>query len=113
MRILHYGFDVYYLKFSFSEKASKCQNREEDCTNFCGLLRKAELYCVKPFYFSQITNKVAATIVCYAIAMTNTQNWSTFVQKTNLGKSPEISQIYKIWYFVTKIVLIYCEKKLF
>ena len=45
------------LKFSFSEKAtnlrnlpwfgrlvSKCPNREEDCTNFCGLLRKAELY---------------------------------------------------------------------
>ena len=46
-----------YIKFSFSEKAmkiyaiflmvltfSKCQNHEEDYANFCGLLRKAELY---------------------------------------------------------------------
>ena len=35
------------LKFSFSWKAtkipSKCQNHEEDCANFCGLPRKAEL----------------------------------------------------------------------
>ena len=23
---------------------SKCQNHEDDCANFCGLLRKAELY---------------------------------------------------------------------
>ena len=46
-----------YVKFSFSEKAtkicviilmvftftSKCQNHKEDGTDFCGLLRKAEL----------------------------------------------------------------------
>ena len=43
-----------YIKFSFSEKAtkdclwfwhllSKCQNHKEDSANFCGLLRKAEL----------------------------------------------------------------------
>ena len=79
------------LKFSFSEKAtkicaiflvvltftkcqlfweylSKCQNHEQECKIFCGLLKKAELYCVKPFYFSQITDKVVVTIVCYAIA---------------------------------------------
>ena len=30
-----YDFDVYL---------SKCQNHEEDYANFCGLLRKAELY---------------------------------------------------------------------
>ena len=40
-----------HVKFSFSEKAtnfwrllSKCQNHKTDCANFCGLLRKAELY---------------------------------------------------------------------
>ena len=42
------------LKFSFTEKAikiweiflliSRRQNHEKDCSNFCGLLRKAELY---------------------------------------------------------------------
>ena len=50
--------DIENLKFSFSEKATKiwcnhpqgfevtmqCQNLEADCTNFCGLLRTAELY---------------------------------------------------------------------
>ena len=39
------------LKLNFSQKAmvwtfSKRPNHEEDCANFCGLLRKAELYVV-------------------------------------------------------------------
>ena len=50
---------VLNVKFSFSEKAtkicaivfmvlnllSKRQNHKDDCAHFCGLLRKAELYC--------------------------------------------------------------------
>ena len=54
------------LMFSFSEKATNicptllmiwrllsiCQNHREDCANFCGLLRKAELYIT---YFGFIT----------------------------------------------------------
>ena len=56
------------------------------------------------FYFSQITNKVAIKIVCYAIAMTNTQNWTTFPQKTNLGKSHQIFLIYKIIYFSQPLI---------
>ena len=37
---LPYGFDIYLL--------SKCQNRKKDGANFCGLLRKAELYyCIQ------------------------------------------------------------------
>ena len=58
------------LKFSFSEKAtkfaqsslwfwrllSKCQNHKDDCTNFCGLLRKAELYQARvSFFFGNFT----------------------------------------------------------
>jgi hypothetical protein len=51
------------LKFSLSEKAkkickiflmvwtSKCSNLEEDCTNYCALLRKAELYLYRLFRF--------------------------------------------------------------
>ena len=61
VRILHF-----IVKFSFSEKAtemwrpqkcvqlslwfwyllSKCQNYKDDCSHFCGLLRKAELYLI-------------------------------------------------------------------
>ena len=32
------------VKFSFSDLLIKCQNHEDDCANFCGLLRKAALY---------------------------------------------------------------------
>ena len=39
MRNLPHGFDIYL--------NSKRQNHEEDCTNFCGLLRKAELYLLE------------------------------------------------------------------
>ena len=41
---------LFFLKFTFSEKATKmtvCSNRQidgEDFVNFCGLLRKHELY---------------------------------------------------------------------
>ena len=115
------------LKFSFSEKATKicaffimvltftkvqqvnAKTMRKIAQFFAAFSEKLNFTASSLFYFSQITNKVAVTIVCYAIAMTNTQNWSTFVQKTNLGKSTEMSLIYKIWYFVTKIVLIYCD----
>ena len=30
--------------YNGARTVSKCQNHEEDCTNFCGLVRKAELY---------------------------------------------------------------------
>ena len=36
MRNLPHGFDIYLIL--------KRQNHEEDCANFCGLLKKAELY---------------------------------------------------------------------
>ena len=56
----------WYIKFSFSEKAtkfakssswfwhllSKRQNHEDDFANFCGLLRKAELYSNYYIYLS-------------------------------------------------------------
>ena len=49
---MYYIFRKRFLKFSFSEKTtkisygllSKRQNHLEDGANFCGLLRKAELY---------------------------------------------------------------------
>ena len=33
------GFEIYLV--------NKCQNHEDDCANFCDLLRKAELYFCK------------------------------------------------------------------
>ena len=30
----------------FGRLLSKCPNHEKDCANFCGLLRKAELYVI-------------------------------------------------------------------
>ena len=68
-----YEFTSMRLKFSFSEKAtkicticlmlftinyvhSKHQNHQADCTNFYGLLRKAELY--KPQMLSLKLNKL-------------------------------------------------------
>ena len=38
-------------KFAFWRLPSKRQNHEEDCANFCGLLRKAELYKPKAVSF--------------------------------------------------------------
>ena len=61
----YYEFTSMRLKFNFSEKAtkicanylcSKCQNHKTFCTNFCGLLRKAELY--KPQLPSLKLNKL-------------------------------------------------------
>ena len=57
-----YEFTSMRLKFSFSGKAtkiylcSKRQNHKADCTNFCGFLRKAELY--KPQLLSLKLNKL-------------------------------------------------------
>ena len=43
------GYDFYL---------SKCQNFKDDCTNFCGLLRKAELYMKK----SSRTTKIVFSV---------------------------------------------------
>ena len=69
-------YNAMYIKFSFSEKAtkicsiclvlwfwrllSKCQNHEAECANFCGLLRKAELYLYVRNKCKRIRNMLAA-----------------------------------------------------
>ena len=40
----HFGKKSLNVKFSFSEKATKTSKPQERLCNFCGLLRKAELY---------------------------------------------------------------------
>ena len=81
------------LKFSFSEKAtkfaqsslwfwrllSKCQNHKDDCTNFCGLLRKAELYLARSFlaflYQNIITGFSRCTSAFPDICVLHTTSW--------------------------------------
>ena len=51
--LLSTNYSLFFLKFGLSEKhtsswfgrlLSECTKHEEDCTNFCGLLRKAYFY---------------------------------------------------------------------
>ena len=39
-----FGISTTVMFMSFGQQPVKCQNHEADCKNFCGLLRKAELY---------------------------------------------------------------------
>ena len=57
-----YGFDVYYV--------SKYQNHKEDGANFCGLLRKAELYqlfVIMPIIFELFVWTLKIIFSCFLL----------------------------------------------
>ena len=64
---LPHGFDL----------LSKCQNHEEDCANFCGLLRKAELeVCELDMYIFE-------PIFVYYLGLVKLENSVPTLLKTN------------------------------
>ena len=109
-------------------------------SNFCGLLRKLELYCV----ILSLSNKKILFTVAFHITKdkwllktsanlwdvlnlgNEAKNWkiiSLFFHQIELKTLPlqsvnpccvlHVKSNQKKWYFVTKIVLTYCEKKMF
>ena len=83
-------------------KKSKCQNHEEDCTNFCGLLRKAELYKLyktEEVFFILCEKNVLLTLK----SMTNSE-----MRAVKLLKWFQDSQI-KSFYFIKLLSSQECE----
>ena len=86
-------------------------------SKFCGLLRIFELYESKKVFFGDNftplcnTNTMRSLVFRFCIFM---QPWFHEIYSENLQSSVYDSSIYLVkWYFVTKIVLTYCEKKKF
>ena len=61
---LHLMFKVQVFREGHKNLLSKRQNHEEDCTNLCGLLRKAELYEEKvSLHFTDCTKFIQQSLI--------------------------------------------------